>query len=178
MVDFLCLRLCLACSFNTRKLSYVTRFILGLTCSKIQNIDCGQSQTSYLNIENDEQIYVFFENNALQSVSIIRIITMPLVVKQNEEMGCYFLTKYRFVKIKYTFDVSKIFMTHAYIDTHLAVDEKHASILRQDSFYIYRLFCIKLKLNACERSKKLEIIFCTLIIIKQLSSKNIIADEI
>ena len=70
-------------------------------------------------------------------------------------------------------------MTHAYIDTHLAVDEKHASILRQDSFYIYRLFCIiTLKLNACERSKKLEIIFCTLIIIKQLSSKNIIADEI
>ena len=135
MANFLCLRLCMACSFNTRKLSYVIRFILGLTCSKIQNIDCGQSQTSYLNIQNDEQIYVFFENNALLCVRIIRImVTMTLVFKQNEELECYFLTKYRFVTIKYTFDVSKIFMTHAYIDTHLAVDEKHASILRQDSF--------------------------------------------
>ena len=134
MANFLCLRLCMACSFNTRKLSYVIRFILGLTCSKIQNIDCGQSQTSYLNIQNDEQIYVFFENNALHSVSIIRIITMPLVVKQNEEMGCHFLTKYRFVTIKYTFDVSKIFITHAYIDRHLAVNKKHASISRLDSY--------------------------------------------
>ena len=65
-------------------------------------------------------------------------------------MECHFLTKYRFVTIKYTFDVSQIFITHAYIDRHLAVNKKHASSLR-----LYSIVCfIKLKLNSCETSKK------------------------
>ena len=107
------------------------------------------------------------------------MVTMPLHFKYNEELECHSLTKYRFVTIKYTFDVSKIFITHAYIDTHLAVNEKHASILRLDSFYIFLLFwTIKLNRNSCEETKKLEKIFGTLIIIKQLSSQNIIANEI
>ena len=37
--------------------------------------------------------------------------------------------------IKYTFDVSKLFTTHSYIDRHLAVNEK-TSILRLDFFFI------------------------------------------
>ena len=139
MANFLCLRLCLACSFNTRKLSYVIRFILGLTCSKNQNIDCGQYQTSYLNIKNNEQIYIFRkERNTLCQYH--KNYNNAFRLKQNEEPEYHILTKYRFVTIKYTFDVSKLFITDVYIDRHLAVNEKHASISRLDSFYIYRLF--------------------------------------
>ena len=61
---------------------------------------------------------------------------MPVVLNRMKNRNTIFSQNIDLLTIKYTFDVSKLFTTHSYIDRHLAVNEKPRVHLKTRFFFI------------------------------------------